>query len=488
MTGIVSELVLDQRLAALEAARTWSPRVISKLESHVRSADDAGLFRINPIRFAADKNIVESEAIDLFLHGTAQGLFEMDWLLYCPLCSCIVEAFRSLRSVGSHYHCPMCHCDYQAVLDEYVAVTFTMSPAIRRIAFHEPETLAAVDYVFGYKLSEAGIRPDGTPIAAVLRRCARIVSYLPPGLTTPLAIEAEAGTLLGLSVDSDTGFAFDVAGAPTASPQVVIVEYLENESSHLEGVLAPGPVVFEVANRTGRRGVLCVVQADDAFALEPLTFDPFLTGKRLLTTQTFGDLFRSEVVGAAEGIGVKDVTVLFTDLKGSTALYGQIGDLNAFALVQQHFGRLREATVDHGGAIIKTIGDAVMAVFPNAADAVKAALAMLQRIAAFNEGRGGTSVMVKVGLHKGAAITVTLNDRLDYFGQTINIAARVQALADAGEIYLTQEVYETAGTAQLLSDCSVERSTAQLRGVGGDVVVYRVMPNATPAQAAAVSP
>ena len=82
----VSESLLDQRLGTLEAARTWSPRVISKLEGHIRSSDDAGLFRINPVKFAVDKHIGEAEAIDLFLHGTAHGLFEMDWLLICPRC------------------------------------------------------------------------------------------------------------------------------------------------------------------------------------------------------------------------------------------------------------------------------------------------------------------------------------------------------------------------------------------------------------------
>jgi Family of unknown function (DUF5939) len=87
----------DERLAALEAARAWSPRVVSKLESHIRSADDVALFRINPIRFAAEKNIAEAETIDLFLHGAAPGLFEMDWLLLCPACStarCVGPTWR----------------------------------------------------------------------------------------------------------------------------------------------------------------------------------------------------------------------------------------------------------------------------------------------------------------------------------------------------------------------------------------------------------
>jgi hypothetical protein len=83
MESVVHETILDERLGALEGARAWNPRVISKLESHIRTADDVALFRINPIRFAAEKNIAEAEAIDLFLHGAFLGLFEMDWLSSC---------------------------------------------------------------------------------------------------------------------------------------------------------------------------------------------------------------------------------------------------------------------------------------------------------------------------------------------------------------------------------------------------------------------
>ncbi len=125
-------------LAALESARTWSPRVVSKLESHIRSADDAGLFRINPMTFAAEKGIAEDEAIDLFLHASALGLFEMNWILLCPICSCVIESFRALKNLDSHCRCTKCHLDLVAALDDMIAVTFTVSPAIRRIAYHDP--------------------------------------------------------------------------------------------------------------------------------------------------------------------------------------------------------------------------------------------------------------------------------------------------------------------------------------------------------------
>ena len=101
---------------------------------------------------------------------------------------------------------------------------------------------------------------------------------------------------------------------------------------------------------------------------------PRLTAKRLFACQTFHDLFRAEVFQESEGFGVKDVTILFTDLKSSTQLYQQIGDLNAYALVREHYGILTKAVVDQHGAVVKTIGDAIMAAFTQPLDAVGAGL------------------------------------------------------------------------------------------------------------------
>jgi class 3 adenylate cyclase len=451
--------------------------VISKLESHIRLADDAALFRINPVRFAAEKNIAEAEAIDLFLHGAFFGLFEMDWLLLCSACSCVVESFDSLKGVRSQFHCAMCRADLEAALDDYIAVTFTVSPQIRPIAFHRPNTLSAQDFAFAYKLTDEGLLPDGTPFVQVLKAWTSAISFLPPG-TTRLEVTAQEGLLHAWAPDSDAGFDFRVEGVPATSPQTVHIRYLGNRCEPAEGSVSPGRIGFEIENQTGQQGFIGIsaVPAESVPILEipRLDFVSHLSGSRLLATQTFRDLFRSEAIRAVEGISVRDITLLFTDLKGSTDLYNRIGDLNALSLVQQHFERLREVTVRHGGAIIKTIGDAVMAAFVDPADAVRAALAMLQDMETFNRRLPSREVILKVGIHRGAAIAVTLNERLDYFGQTVNIAARVQSLADAREICLTNEVLSAPGVQDLLAPFALKRTMAQLKGVQQRMPVFRV--------------
>ncbi|MEK7766599.1 MAG: adenylate/guanylate cyclase domain-containing protein, partial [bacterium] len=208
----------------------------------------------------------------------------------------------------------------------------------------------------------------------------------------------------------------------------------------------------------------------------PIELPPFLSGKRLLTTQTFRNLFRSEVIKGTESLSVKSITLLFTDLKGSTALYDQIGDLKAFALVQQHFESLGCIVQKHAGAIVKTIGDAVMATFLDPVSGVKAALEMLEDIEAFNQEHGSRDLILKIGLHHGPSLAVTSNDRLDYFGQTVNVASRVQGLADAEEIYLTREVYDYPGVKALLDGLAVTSRKAALKGIQSHMEVFRLAP------------
>ena len=469
----INEKLLDERLAALELARVWSPRVVSKLESHIRSAEDADLLRINPCSFAAAKGLSEAEAIDLFLHASALGLFEMNWFLLCPACSCVIDSFRALRNLDSHCHCNTCRVDFHATLDDQIAIGFTIAPDLRSIAYHDPQRLPVEDYVFRYRSAMEGLIPDGTPFNLVKQSITKALVFLEPGEKKTLDVEAGAGALLGTSPDGDATFLFPVDPALPRRERRFAISCNEDACDMTGEPVAPGRVIFDITNTGAKRLAFMVWQLPPGVSEPPpLHFAPFLSGKRLLTTQTFRDLFRSEMT--SQGINIKDITLLFTDLKGSTALYERIGDLDAFSLVQQHFDRLREVTVRNEGAIVKTIGDAVMASFPDPVHAVRAALEMRQEIGAANHGASERALILKIGVHRGAAIAVTLNDRLDYFGQTINMAARVQHLADADEIYLSEDIYASEGVGEQLKPFPVEAMSARPRGVDREVPVFRV--------------
>lgn len=474
MAAPVDERALDEGLARLEAARGWSPRTVSRLEALIRTGDDADLFRVNPLAFAGERGLEQGEAVDLFLHAAALGLFDMDWLLICPMCACAVESFARLRAVLRRFRCPMCHNDYEAAMDDYIAIYFTVAPRVRAIRYHRPESLEPFDYMFVFKGVREGREPGGARYVDAVRAALRGAAFIAPGESRGFAFDAAPGTLSGISTDSEAGFLLRVAGAPASSPQRLRLVATGTGFEPREVALAPGPVELEVSNAGTQRVVLAIVHAAPGHEDQLLRFDPYLTGKHLLTSQTFRSLFRSEVVGGAQGLAIRDIALLFTDIKGSTALYQRIGDLNAFQLVQQHFEQLREATVRRGGAIVKTIGDAVMAAYPDAVAAVEAALDMRAAIERFNRHEPERPLSIKIGIHHGAAIAVTLNDELDYFGQTVNIAARVQQMADAGEIWLTDAVWRYPGVEALLATCPVEPRAVTFPGIGRPMQVMRV--------------
>src|SRR5262252_2373862 len=204
--AMIDEKKLEERLVALEAAKSWSPRVVSRLEMLLRSGTDEALYRINPIQFATEKSIAEAEAIDLFLHACVAGLFDMDWQLVCPMCSDVVESFRSLRKLHTHFHCHLCQSDYDAALDDYIMVTFTVSPAVRSIRFHKPDALSAWDYVFHYKFASDGVLPDGVPWNEAAKSLVRVLTRIEPGSVANLEVDATEGALFGQDFESDAHF------------------------------------------------------------------------------------------------------------------------------------------------------------------------------------------------------------------------------------------------------------------------------------------
>ncbi len=487
MPPTLNETELDAKLTELEKARTWTPRVVSKLEALLRSDDDFDLFRMNPLTFAAERGVDEQEAIDLFLHGCRGGIFQMNWGIVCPSCGDLLQSFRSLKTLHNNYTCGMCHIKGTADLDDFIQVSFTVSPLIRNLTAHHPESLSPEAFHFKYHFArEARGGPGGPRIAEWMQAAGKLVMFLPPRSTETRTIDVTPGFLLGWDLTRDHGFMFSVDEGATG--HALTVTLADDRYAPENGNLAPGALTLTFENRMETRGAMMLANLPpDHFSKKsPVHLDPFLTGRRLIANQTFRDLYRTETIGGQEGIGVKDTSLLFTDLKGSTEMYDKIGDLKAFSLVRQHFDRLGKAVFRNAGAVVKTIGDAVMATFNTPAGAVSAALMMLDEIDAFNKEHGDQALVLKIGVHHGASIAVTLNDRLDYFGQTVNIAARVQGLAGAEEIYITEDVQKAPGVTALLARYDVVPQLAALKGVAGQVKVFRITEKGrTPAPAAA---
>jgi class 3 adenylate cyclase len=198
---------------------------------------------------------------------------------------------------------------------------------------------------------------------------------------------------------------------------------------------------------------------------------PFLTANRLLSNQTFRDLYRTDTLEVDQRLKITSLTFLFTDLKGSTELYDRVGDLVAYDLVKAHFLALQEIVAAEAGAVVKTIGDAVMATFPTPHRAVAAALRMRAAMRDL-----GADLILKIGIHEGPCLAVMLNERQDYFGQTVNIASRVQGLATSSSIFATSQVINNGKSAQLLESSGITPAPREhaLRGIAERVAVFEI--------------
>jgi class 3 adenylate cyclase len=474
MAARIKERVLVEKLETIRKAKNLSAKALDKVESLIRQGGDYDLFRMNPIRFAADRGLIESESIDVFLHGARNGLFQMEWNLVCPTCGDSVDSFRSLNKLNSHFYCTVCDLNSEATLDDYIQVTFTISPEIREISYHRPESLSIEDFHLKYHFSPNASIPGGPRFIDAVPSLVRGLSYIGPGQKRRFELETTGGSITLNDLLHHQSAAVTVKGDAADKPQTITARLEPGKLALDRAGIAPGKVVVTVDNRTAARASMLILNFPPGFEKKRLLFDPFLSGKRLISVQTFRDLFSSEVIQGTEGIGVRDITILFTDLKGSTALYERIGDLKAFSLVHQHFDKLGSVINENAGAFVKTIGDAVMASFLNPLDAMKAALEMNREISRFNRAFTTRDVILKIGIHKGPCIAVTLNDRLDYFGQTVNIAARVQGLAGAEEVYVTEEVLSYPGVKPLLKRYRVFGGKVKLKGIQEQMQVYKI--------------
>lgn len=201
-----------------------------------------------------------------------------------------------------------------------------------------------------------------------------------------------------------------------------------------------------------------------------------VSGHRLLTLQIFRELFPRETIPPNESLLIRQVTILFTDLAGSTALYSQRGDSQAYSLVRQHFNLLFQIVDQHNGAVIKTIGDAIMAAFTSPNDGLKAAIAMQEEMQKFNQTFSAIDqqLILKVGVHSGACISVTLNERSDYFGTTVNTAARVEGLSQGNDIVFTESLLSYAEAIVKTSNYQYQQSSANLKGLSEPITVFNM--------------
>jgi class 3 adenylate cyclase len=408
-----------------------------RLADYLLSVQEVDLTSVRPLRLARQWDIPASHAIELCLEAARAGLLALRWDLLCPRCRIGKATVTALDELPKGAHCGTCNIDYDRDFTRNVEVTFAPAPAVRRIE--------AGEYcLFG---------PMSTPHIW-------LQITLAPGEERTLEADLTAGAYRARTLEAgpEAGFDLEDDSAPHIAVEAEAVSVLPHAT--------PGQAVL--ANRTAYPRTIVVEELH--WVRDALTAD------RVTALQAFRDLFSDQVLRPGDEVSVKRVTLMFTDLRGSTALYEDIGDAAAYHLVREHFAFLTRIVRENNGAVVKTIGDAIMAVFNDPADAFRAALDVQHKVEKFNRDNGGSGLVVKLGLHVGSSIAVTLNERLDYFGSTVNMAARLQAQSEGGDIVVSAEAAEDPALRPMLETLTVVEETVVLKGYTEAVRFLRVRP------------
>lgn len=431
-----NETILEKRLQDLQSYPV-NRDLLPPFKKLLLFESEDRVINMRPYEWADKWNADRFETLRLFLYATKVGLIELSWHLLCPNCRVSKAKAFYLKDVKSNVHCDFCGVDYDVNFDQYVEVRFSVHPAIR-VAYEQTFCVSG---------------PQITPHIAqqIILRSGESSS-----ISKPIG---QADYQIRVLQKNWKVHLEDLKGKLMLTSKGIQLESAEEEN---------GPD-WMIENATDQDFIL---------VLEDLSWTNQLTTAQEVTSlQEFRDLFSSEVLSPGTQVKVDHITLLFSDLKGSTALYEQKGDAKAYSQVRHHFDLVTECIRVNRGAIVKTIGDAVMAVFAEPQNALLSALQIQQNIAEFNQ-TNGYSLRLKLGLHMGPVIAVNSNDRLDYFGRTVNMAARIQGLSQGDDILISQEVLNDPQVKDLVSRelKTVYPFYAELKGVPGTVPLIRLLP------------
>src|SRR6266550_3529461 len=449
--------------------------VVDMLERMVRDAPDHAVNKINALDLAAREGIDEERVIAALLNAVGLGIFEMAWNVMCPSCAGVLSTNKSLKTLDrTQYSCAFCAAGYETTLDNLVEVTFTVSPRVRKIAAHSPDELSAAEYYRQIFWSSAIDLP--ADMEKLLRQITLESVDLPPGERAILSLQLPEGSLIVFDPVTHAAQFLDVSGEEASERQNLSVIFNKVPVPVDTIALRPGRLHLVLENRTESRVLPAVWVANQALDDLLKRRKPILNATRLLTNQTFRDIYRTETLAIGQRLKILSLTFLFSDLKDSTALYERVGDLVAFDLVNEHFRLLQEIIASERGAVVKTVGDAVMATFETPDRAIAAAIRMREAMSDLGAERQHQSLRLKMGIHEGSCLAVTLNGQQDYFGQTVNIASRVQGLAGSRSIVVTEQVVENAHSRTLLetSGLKPEPRRVALSGIADKVSIYEI--------------
>jgi class 3 adenylate cyclase len=444
------KLQLENKTRALLEAG-MPAALVERLAEHLSTADELELARIQPKVLARRWDVEPRELLRVALHATRVGLLDLAWDIVCPHCRGTREEIASLSRIPGESRCDPCELEFDTRSETSVEVTFRVHASIRKVVQRQwcAAEPARRDHIYVQLELAPGERR-------------RVAPLLPEGLYRmrhrgDTASPGGPRALGGGEAQNLEPRLLEIRPHASSEPLAWTGTSSGNE------LRAPNPT-FDLHNDSPSAQHFVVERAQWS--------DEAVRPGDLLSLREFRDIFSEDFLAHDVQLAVGMQTLLFTDMVGSTRFYATRGDAEAFIQVRQHFAEMFEVIAAHDGVVVKTIGDAVMATFVDAAAAIRASHA-IQRL--FPPKRDDLDIRVRISLNRGSCIAVRFNADIDYFGNAVNLAAKLQGSADAGQIAISTSVHEAPGVRAALAELGVELETlsVDLPALGGAIEVLR---------------
>ncbi len=433
--------------AALERAEHICGKIVAspyghglagRLLDYINRAQAVDLWTMRPLAIARRWGTGARDTVELFLQSVRSGLLESRWDVLCPRCRVSKSSSANLSELPHGVHCDACNIDFESDFASNVELSFSPSPSIRPVeyGFFCRTGPGVTPHIKG----QCSLRPGE-------RRSLPLV--LPPGDYRIRTLEA------GESVD------LSWAGGPFPRIRVRGDEVALDTD-------ADSGIEMHNAGQVTRT----VVIEEQGWLRDALT------AERATTLQAFRDLFSDQVLRPGDEVSIRNIVFVFTDLVGSSGLFTRLGDAEAYRLVREHFAEVADIVRRHQGNIVKTVGDGVHAAFLTPDDGLRAAIEMQLAMPGFNRRLSALDLSIRIGLHAGSSIAVTLNDRLDYYGEAVNLAARLEAQGEAGEIVMSKAFTADPAVDAMLADYEIREQALPLKGFAEPVAICKIRPQA----------
>jgi len=432
-----SALARAEKMAAAIAASPYEHGLVSRLVDYINQNQEVDLWAMRPIAIARRWNANTRDTIELFLQSVRSGLLESRWDVLCPRCRITKSTTSNIGELPRGVHCDACNIDFASDFASNVELSFSPSPSIR-----------SVEYGF-FCRSGPGVTPH-----------IRGQFSLPPGARRSLPQALHPGDYRIRTLEAGDELELTWEGGPF--PEI----HVDGDKVVIGGHSAEGEISLVNNGKLPRTVVI----------EEQSWLRDVLTAERATTMQAFRDLFSDQVLRPGDEVSIRNIAFMFTDLVGSSNLFLRVGDAEAYRLVREHFAEAGEIVRRHQGNIVKTVGDGIHAAFLTPDDALRASIEMQLAMPAFNRRFESLDCSIRIGLHAGSSIAVTLNDRLDYYGEAVNLSARLEGQGAGGDIIMSKSFTGDPAVSNILSEYELQEQELRLKGFNDPVAICLIRP------------